>query len=133
MENKYCVVRTDDVAGVKQNADLLSVRFYDADGNIAEVENGVVVKLEGYVNNRIVFNQETGKAVRAYIPRSRNLFAFTAEGFVNKAVPEKGANVGIGANGKIDAAGSGLGKCVDIDVAGRYTYYTIMIDKTEKA
>lgn len=168
MANKYCVVRTDLVSGVKQPADLLSVRFYDAQGNVAEVENGVIVKLQGYEedkhevmkavaatanadlnecaiicapevmyderkHNLDEFINEAGKAVRAYVPRSRNLFSFTEEGFVNKAVPEKGANVGIGANGKIDAAGSGLGKCVDIDVAGRYTYYTIMIDKTEKA
>ena len=53
------------------------------------------------------------------------------EGFVDGTVPEKGAEVGIGEGGKIDAAGTGLGVCVDIDVAGRYTYYAIKIGKTE--
>jgi hypothetical protein len=55
----------------------------------------------------------------------------TKEGFVGGVVPTKGANVGIGANGKIDASGTGLGVCVDIETAGRYTYYAIKIGKTE--
>ena len=48
-------------------------------------------------------------------------------------MPTKGAEVGIGTDGKIDAAGKGLGVCVDIEVAGRYTYYAIKIAKTETA
>ena len=84
----------------------------------------VTVNLDEFIN-------EKGKATRGYIPRSRNLFAITKEGFVNEAVPEVGAEVGIGENGKIDAAGTGLGECVHIEVAGRYTYYTIKIAKTE--
>ena len=50
--------------------------------------------------------------------------------FAGKLTAE-GAKVGIGAGGKIDAAGTGLGECADIEVVGRYTYYTIKIDKTE--
>ena len=168
MANKYCVVRTDLMSATSQGADLVSLRFYNAEGKVAEVENGVIVKLEGFEegqhevmkavaatagadlnecaivaapevmyderkHNLDEFINEAGKAVRGYIPRSRNMFSVTAEGFVDGAVPAKGAEVGIGANGKIDAAGTGLGKCVDIDVAGRYTYYTIMVGKTEKA
>lgn len=162
----YCVIRTDLLSGTVQPADLVSLRFYNAEGNQAEVENGVIVKLEGYeegqrevmkavaaaagedLNNCAIvagvevmyderkknldeFINEKGKATRGYIPRSRNLFAVTKEGFVNEAVPEVGAEVGIGENGKIDAAGTGLGECVHIEVAGRYTYYTIKIAKTE--
>ena len=77
------------------------------------------------------FINEAGAICRGYIPRSRNLFSVTKEGFVGGTVPEKDAAVGIGANGKIDAAGTGLGVCVDIEIAGRYTYYTIKIDNTE--
>lgn len=162
----YCVIRTDLLSGTVQPADLVSLRFYNAEGIQAEVENGVIVKLEGYeegqrevmkavaaaagedLNNCAIvagvevmyderkknldeFINEKGKATRGYIPRSRNLFAVTKEGFVNEAVPEVGAEVGIGENGKIDAAGTGLGECVHIEVAGRYTYYTIKIAKTE--
>lgn len=164
----YCVIRTDLMSGTKQPADLVSLRFYNAEGEMAEVENGVIAKLQGYEDGQrevmkavaavagddlnecaiiaapeVMYDErkhnldeyinEKGKAVRGYIPRSRNMFSVTVDGFVGKVAPEKGAEVGIGANGKIDAAGTGLGKCVDIDVAGRYTYYTIQIGKTELA
>lgn len=162
----YCVIRTDLMSGTNQPADLVSLRFYNAEDNQAEVENGVIVKLEGYEDGErevmkavaasagadlnecaivagveVMYDErkknldeyinEAGKAVRGYIPRSRNIFSVTKEGFVGGVVPTKGAEVGIGANGKIDAAGTGLGVCVDIDVAGRYTYYAIKIAKTE--
>lgn len=164
----YTVVRTDLMSGTKQPADLVSLRFYDAAGKQAEVENGTIVKLQGYEDGQrevmkavaatatdalndcaivagveVMYDErkknldeyinEAGKAVRGYIPRSRNLFSVTKEGFVGGTVPAKNAKVGIGTGGKIDAAGTGLGVCVDIEVAGRYTYYTIQIDKTEAA
>lgn len=162
----YCVIRTDLVSGTKQPADLVSLRFYNAEGEKAEVENGVIVHLQGYeegerevrkavaatagadlnecaiiaapevmyderLKNLEDFINEKGKAVRGYIPRSRNTFSFTKEGFVNGVVPAVDAEVGIGANGKIDAAGTGLGKCVHIEQVGRYTFYAIEIAKTE--
>lgn len=162
----YAVIRTDLMSGTKQPADLVSLRFYDAGGNKAEVENGVIVKLQGYEDGErevmkavaasagadlnecaivagveVMYDErkknldeyinEAGKVVRGYIPRSRNVFSVTKEGFVGGNVPAKGAAVGIGEGGKIDAAGTGLGVCVDIDVAGRYTYYAIKIAKTE--
>ncbi len=80
--------------------------------------------LDEYVN-------EANKIVRGYIPRSRNLFSVTKEGFVGGTVPAVGAEVGIGADGKIDASGTGFGTCAAIEIAGRYTYYTIRIGKTE--
>ena len=157
-KQKYAVIRTDLMSGTKQPADLVSLRFYGADGKVAEVENGVIVKLMGYEDgerevmkavaakagddlnecaivagvevmyderkkNLDEFINEAGKATRGYIPRSRNVFSVTKEG----------AKVGIGTGGKIDAAGTGLGVCADIEVAGRYTYYAIKIDKTEAA
>ena len=71
-----------------------------------------------------------GKAVRAYIPRNRNVFSVTKEGFVGGTVPAVGDTVGIGANGKIAADGTGLGKCIAIEKAGMFTFYVIQIDKT---
>ena len=162
----YTVIRTDLMSGTKQPADLVSLRFYDAEGKQAEVENGVIVELQGYEDGErevmkavaasagadlnecaivagveVMYDErkknldeyinEAGKAVRGYIPRSRNMFAVTKEGFVNGTVPAKNAEVGIGEGGKIDTTGTGLGKCVDIEVAGRYTYYVIKIAKTE--
>lgn len=72
---------------------------------------------------------EAGKAVRGYIPRTRNIFSLTAEGFVGGTAPAKGGKVGIGAGGKLDAAGTGFGECVRIEKVGRYTYYVIRITK----
>lgn len=166
MADKYCVIRTDLMSGTKQPADLVSFRFYDAGGNAAEVENGVIVKLEGYEDGErevmkavaatagadlnecaiaagveVMYDErkknldeyvnEAGKIVRGYIPRSRNIFSVTPEGFVGGTVPTVGDEVGIGEGGKIDAAGTGLGTCVHIEVAGRYTYYAIKIAKTK--
>ena len=164
----YCVLRTDLVSGTAQPADLVSLRFYGADGKVADVENGVIVELQGYDEGQrevmhavaasagadlnkcaIVagvevmyderkrnldefINEADGPAIRGYIPRSRNLFGFTKDGFVGGVVPAVDAEVGIGEGGKIDAAGTGLGICRHIEVAGRYTYYTIEIAKTEK-
>ena len=165
-DQKYCVIRTDLMSGTKQPADLVSLRFYNAEGEVAEVENGVIVELQGYEegqrevmkavaatassdlndcaivagieimyderkHNLDEFINEAGKATRGYIPRSRNLFSITKEGFVGGTVPTVEAEVGIGEGGKVDAAGTGLGKCVHIEIAGRYTYYTIEVAKTE--
>ena len=164
----FAVIRTDSMSGTKQPADLVSLRFYDAGDNPAEVENGVIVELQGYEDGErevmkavaakagsdlnecaivagveVMYDErkknldeyinEAGKAVRGYILRSRNTFSVTKDGFVGGTVPTKGAEVGIGTDGKIDAAGKGLGVCVDIEVAGRYTYYAIKIAKTETA
>ena len=162
----YTVIRTDLMSGTKQPADLVSLRFYNAEGEQAEVENGVIVELQGYEDGErevmkavaasagtdlnkcaivagveVMYDEhkknldeyinEAGKAVRGYIPRSRNMFSVTKDAFVGGTAPVKGAEVGIGAGGKIDAAGTGLGECVDIEAAGHYTYYTIRIAKTE--
>lgn len=165
-DKKYCVIRTDLMSGTNQPADLVSLRFYDGEGNPAEVENGTIVKLQGYEDgqrevmkavaatadddlndcaivagvevmyderkrNLDEFINEANAIARGYIPRSRNIFSVTPEGFVGGTVPEKDADVGIGEGGKIDAAGTGLGTCVHIETAGRYTYYAIKIAKTE--
>ena len=80
--------------------------------------------LDEYIN-------EAGKATRGYIPRSRNLFSVTKEGFVGGTVPVVGDTIGIGTGGKLDKSGSGFGECVAIETVGRYIFYTIRIGKTE--
>lgn len=164
MANKYAVIRTDNMSGTDQRADLLSVRVYDADGKHIAVENGAIVKVgsleEGereiykatlatsadaiddcaiLAGVEVMYDErkrnldeyinEAGSPIRAYIPRNRNFFSVTAEGFVGGNVPAVDAEVGIGADGKIDASGTGLGVCKAIEVAGRYTYYVIQIKK----
>lgn len=90
---------------------------------------GVEVMYDERLKNLDEYINEAGKAIRGYIPRDRNMFSVTKEGFVNGTVPALNATVGIGANGKIAASASGLGKCVAIETVGRYTYYTIQIIK----
>ena len=170
MADMYAVIRTDLMSGVKQPADLVSVRFYDAagtSGKEAAVENGVIVELKGYLDgerelfkgvpassssdlnscailaapevdyderkrNLDEYINVAGKNIRGYVPRSRNKFGLTAEGFVSGAAPAVGGKVGIGAGGKLTASGTGFGTCVAIENAGRYTYYVIEIGNTEK-
>ena len=57
---KYCVIRTDLMAGTKNPDQLVSVRYY-ADEAVAEVENGVIVELNGYEDGQ----REVMKAVAA--------------------------------------------------------------------
>lgn len=164
----YTVIRTDLMSGTDQRADLVSIRFYDSDGNLAAVENGTIVKLDGYEDgerevmkavaakstdkledcaivagvelmyderkkNLDDYTNEAGKAVRAYIPRNHNFFSVTKEGFVGGTVPKKGETVGIGADGKLAAKGTGVGVCAAVEVAGRYTYYVVRIEKPAAA
>lgn len=75
------------------------------------------------------FINEAGKPIRGYRLHNGNLFSVTAEAFVGGTAPTVGATVGIGANGKIDASGTGLGVCDHIETIGRYTFYMIRIVK----
>lgn len=74
------------------------------------------------------FTNEKNTPVAAYLLDNGGTFAVTADGFVGKVAPAVDATVGLGANGKIDPAGSGLGVCRAIEKAGRYTYYVIELD-----
>ena len=152
----YCVVRTDKPSGEAQMADMLSLRFCTATTNNGtttythehEIYRAVAATSSSDMNDCVIicspelmyderkhsldqFINEAGKPARGYIPRSRNIYSWTKEGFVNATPPAIGGSVGIGANGKLDAAGTGFGKCIDIDVAGKYTYYAIEIGVTE--
>ena len=77
------------------------------------------------------FINEAGSICRGYIPRSRNMFSVTKEGFVGGNVPAVGAEVGIGEGGKLDASGTGFGTIMAIEPAGRYTYYVVKIANVE--
>lgn len=57
----YCVIRTDNLSGTHQCADLVSVRFYDGNGDMADIENGVIVELKGYETGE----REVQKAIAA--------------------------------------------------------------------
>lgn len=129
-------------------AELQGLEPIDDDSNQHEIYKAVAATANSNMNDVVIicspellyderkktldqFINEAGKPARGYIPRSRNIYSWTKEGFVGGTAPAIGDTVGIGANGKLDASGSGFGKCIDIDVAGRYTYYAIEIGVTE--
>lgn len=99
----------------------------------SRVENCAIIASEEVMyderkNNLDEFVNEAGVICRGYIPRSRNIYSITKEGFVGATAPtEVGAEVGLGADGKLDAAGTGYGTVMAIEIAGRYTYYVIKI------
>lgn len=93
---------------------------------------GVEVMYDENKKNLEEFINEADTITRGYALRSRNMFSVTAEGFVGGVVPAKGDSIGVGALGKLDAAGTGFGTCVDVEIVGRYTYYVIQIGAVEK-
>lgn len=164
MATKYTVIRTDNLSGTDQRADLLSVRVYSSADAQIEAENGMIVKIGALEDGQrevykatpasaddnidecailagveIMYDErkrnlheyinEAGKSVRAYIPRNRNFFSVTAEGFVDGTAPEVDDTVGIGEGGKLEVGATGVGKCVAVETAGIYTYYVIQINK----
>ena len=104
-----------------------------SDINDCAIVAGVEKEYDERKKNLEQYTNVAGKIVRGYIPRSRNYFSVTAEGFVGGSVPAVDGTIGIGADGKLDAAGSGFGTCVAIEQAGMYTFYVIRIGKTECA
>lgn len=73
------------------------------------------------------FINEAGTICRGYIPHARDMYSITKEGFVGGSLPEVGAEVGVGEGGKLDVAGTGWGKVMAIEAAGRHQYAVIKI------
>lgn len=77
--------------------------------------------LDEYVN-------EANKICRGYRLHHGNIFSVTAEALTG--TPAKDAVVTLDAGTKLAVGGSGtaVGKIIDVEIAGRYTYYAIKID-----
>lgn len=77
--------------------------------------------LDEYVN-------EANKICRGYRLHHGNIFSVTAEALTG--TPEKDSVVTLDAGTKLAVGGSGtaVGKIIDVEIAGRYTYYAIKID-----
>ena len=132
VENGVIVKLTGYEDGEREVMKAVAAKASD-DLNQCAIVAGVEVMYDERKKNLDEYVNEANKIVRGYIPRSRNLFAVTAEGFVNGTVPAKGDKVSIGTGGKLLAKTAGFGECVHVETAGRYTYYTIRIGKTEAA
>ena len=77
---------------------------------------------------------EAGKNLRGYRLHTGDVFSVTKEALVGESAPAKGNIVELAAGTKLNVAKTPtgetttVGKIVDIDVAGRYTYYAIQVD-----
>ena len=133
----------DDAVAEVENGVIVELKGYEegerevmkavaatADSNLADcaVIAAPEVMYDERKKNLDEYINEKGKAIRGYRLIDRNLFSLTKDGFAG-AAPAVGGKVGVGANGKLDAAKTGFGECVHIETAGRYTYYTIKITR----
>lgn len=77
--------------------------------------------LDEYVN-------EANKICRGYRLNHGNIFSVTAEALTG--TPEKGSAVTLDAGTKLAVGGTGtaVGKIIDVETVGRYTYYAIKVD-----
>ena len=100
---------------------------HDYSDVVQQMENVRKYMYDERKKNLDEFINEKGAICRGYIPRSRNMFSVTKEGFEGEDVPSVGTTVGIGAEGKLKQGETGLGTCVAVEQAGRYTYYVIQL------
>lgn len=81
--------------------------------------------LHDYIN-------EAGKAIRGYRLHDGNTFSVTKEALVGEA-PAVGSIVELTAGTKLNVAktatsgATAIGKIIDVEIAGRYTYYVVLI------
>ena len=96
---------------------------------------GVEVMYDERKKNLHEFINVAGKAVRGYIPHSRDIFSVTAEALdvAEDATVEVGNVVELMAGTKLHVAAAAtegstqFGKIIAIEQAGRYTYYVIQV------
>lgn len=74
------------------------------------------------------FINEAGAICRGYRLRHGNIFSVTAEALSGS--PAKDAKVTLAADTKLAVGGSGtaVGKIIEVETVGRYTYYAIKVD-----
>lgn len=79
------------------------------------------------------FYNEAGKIARGYRFHTNDVFSVTKDALDGKATPEKGDVVELKAGTKLNVAASAtggstvVGKIIDVNVVGRYTYYAIEV------
>ena len=67
MANKYSVVRTDNMMGTDVSTYLDSVRFYDENDELAEIENGHVVRVGALLDGERELHKATAPAANTPI------------------------------------------------------------------
>lgn len=94
---------------------------------------GVEVNYDERKKNLSDYINAAGKAVRGYIPHSRDIFSVTIEALNAEATPEVGNVVELMAGTKLNVVAeategsTAFGKIIAVEQAGRYTYYVIQV------
>jgi hypothetical protein len=79
------------------------------------------------------FYNEAGKIARGYHLHTNDIFSVTKDALDGKATPEKGDIVELKAGTKLNVVANAtggstvVGKIIDINIVGRYTYYAIQV------
>ena len=79
------------------------------------------------------FYNEAGKIARGYHLHTNDIFSVTKDALDGKETPEKGDVVELKAGTKLNVAAEAtggstvVGKIIDINVVGKYTYYAIQV------
>lgn len=85
------------------------------------------------IKNLDGFYNEAGKIARGYYLHTNDIFSVTKDALDGKQTPEKGDVVELKAGTKLNVAASAtadstvVGKIIDVNVVGRYTYYAIQV------
>lgn len=80
------------------------------------------------------FRNEAGEIARGYHFHANDIFSVTKDALDGKATPAVGDIVELKAGTKMNVAASAtngstvIGKIIDINIVGKYTYYAIMVD-----
>lgn len=79
------------------------------------------------------FINEAGKAVRGYHLHTGDIFSVTKEALVGAEAPAVGNIVELAKGTKLSVAEAAtgatvVGKIIEVEIAGRYTYYVIKVD-----
>lgn len=121
------------VAGEREVYVGSDVTAKDTLGNVALIA-APEVPYDERIKNLDEFINEAGKNVRGYRLHSGDIFSVTKEALAGLDAPAKGNIVELAAGNKLSVAASAtagstaVGKIIDVETVGRYTYYVIKVD-----
>ena len=132
IDNGNVVLLTGLEAGSREVYTATAVAANSPIGEVVLVASPEVMYDERKRNLEDFYNV-AGKAARGYRFHSGDIFSVTKEALAGAETPASGNVVELAAGTKMsvatDATGGStvIGKIIDIDIVGRYTYYTIEV------
>ena len=128
-----CVVKIEELA--EGEREIYVAKDVATDDKIKDVVliAAPEVMYDERLRNLDEFINEAGKAVRGYRLHTGDIFSVTKEALVGAEAPAVGNIVELAAGTKLSVveAATGatvVGKIIEVEIAGRYTYYVIKVD-----